>query len=231
MDREPSSLQGLPMVNLELQRITLADQVYGAMRGWILDGTLAPGTPLRIRQIASSLVVTRPHKGAVVAGLSAKELRDFYGARIVLEAEAARLGAERISPTGVKAMKTALTCLDRAAKHYDVLEALKFDEVFLGTLYKASDNAVLMNLIRSLWNRVQPYRVLWASTAERRGGIIIWSHKPRLLEAASAHDGSLAASIVVESLIKACKELEHLIERAAVPHSEGAATTAKARRT
>ncbi|MDE2571858.1 MAG: GntR family transcriptional regulator, partial [bacterium] len=92
------------MLNLELQRITLGDQVYEAMRRWILDGTLAPGTPLRIRQLAASLgtstmpvreaiqrleenglVVTRPHKGAVVAGLSVRELRDFYGVRIVLE--------------------------------------------------------------------------------------------------------------------------------------------------
>src|ERR687895_2103998 len=81
-----------------------------------MSGELPAGSRLRIRDLAeqvgtsvmpvreairrleeSGLAERQPHKGAVVKGLTLTELVHVYDTRRLLEAEAARLGAEKIS--------------------------------------------------------------------------------------------------------------------------------------
>lgn len=85
-------------------QVTTTDQVVAALREQILDGSLTPGTPLREVTVSSNLQVSRntlrealrvltheglvryrPHRGVVVTDLSASEVADIYGARLVLE--------------------------------------------------------------------------------------------------------------------------------------------------
>jgi DNA-binding GntR family transcriptional regulator len=219
-----------------LQRSRLADQAFAALHTWIMDGTLKPGSHLRVRELAaalgssmmpvrealtrlveSGLAVHQPHRGAVVAGLSLRELEDCYGVRILLESEAARLGTTHISAAGIQKMRRSWRALKKAVKLNQIPKALKVDEDCLKTLYAASNNSYLVKLIQSAWDRTQPYKMLWASTAHLRGGPVVWHHKAELLDAVEAHDSGLAASITRGSLVKARAELARLIQSGLAP--------------
>jgi DNA-binding GntR family transcriptional regulator len=93
------------------------------------------------------------------------------------------------------------------------LDALRLDAEFLTTLYTAADNQALLHLIQSLWDRVQPYRVLWTATAKERDGVEAWRYNAEILEAAKARDGDWAARATMASLESAQAVLEALIVR------------------
>ena len=97
-----------------LRRQSVVDELAALLRAAILDGTTAPGAPLReielseryavarhtlraaLRQLAAEgLVVIEPHRGARVATLDRDELLGLFEVRTALEVEAARLALER----------------------------------------------------------------------------------------------------------------------------------------
>lgn len=210
----------------------IADQVLETLRAWIVNGRLASGQRLRVREIAalvgtsvmpvreairrleqSGLVVREPYKGAVVRGLTQEELDQAYDVRILLEGTCARLGADAIGAGEIRLMDEHWRELEEAALAGDVHEALEHDEELLATLYSASGNEVALEIIRGLWDRCRPYKVLWASTSEFRGGVRIWHYKPDLIDAARRNDGAAAERILRTSYQEAKRALRLIIER------------------
>jgi DNA-binding GntR family transcriptional regulator len=193
----------------------LTEQVYLTLHGWIANGQLPPGYRLRVRDIAERvgtspmpvrLAVRRlvevglaehePYRGATVRGLDVDELRHAYDVRIALESEAARRGAECATPQVVAVMEEHWHKLDDAARRGDVVEALTHDEAMLECLYSTTGNTILCDIIRGLWHRCRPYKVLWARTAIAPGEPHIWQYKPALVEAARAQDGAAAEEVI-----------------------------------
>jgi len=97
------------------ERRALVDKLAAQLQAQILSGELPSGTRLRqealadefgvsrtpvreaLRKLqASGLVELRPHRGALVRGLSPREIRDAYEVRAELEALAAAVAAVRI---------------------------------------------------------------------------------------------------------------------------------------
>jgi DNA-binding GntR family transcriptional regulator len=210
----------------------IADQVLETLREWIVNGRLASGERLRVREVAalvgtsvmpvreaisrleeSGLVVREPYKGATVRGLTQRELEQAYDVRILLEGDCARLGADAIASGQVSLMEEHWRELERAALAGDVHEALRRDELLLTVLYSAGGNEVALEIIRGLWDRCRPYKVLWAGTSEFRGGVRIWHYKPDLIEAALRNDGAAAERILKTSYRAAKEALRRIIEK------------------
>ncbi len=210
----------------------IADQVFETLREWIVNGRLASGHRLRVRDVAellgtsvmpvreaihrleeSGLVVREPYKGATVRGLTQQELEQAYDVRILLESNCARLGAEAIGPDRVSLMEQHWQELKRAALAGDVYEALRHDEELLATLYSASANEVALQIIRGLWDRCRPYKVLWANASEFRGDVRIWHYKPDLIDAARDNNGDAAERILKTSYSEAKRSLLRIIEQ------------------
>ena len=97
------------------ERRALVDKLAAALQARVLSGELVSGTRLRqealadefgvsrtpireaLRKLqASGLVEVRPHRGALVRGPSAREIRDAYEVRAELEGMAADLASQRI---------------------------------------------------------------------------------------------------------------------------------------
>lgn len=210
----------------------LADQVFTLLHTWIVDGVLPPNSRLRVRDLAdrvgtsvmpvreavrrleeAGLAVREPYKGAIVRELTVDELAGSYDVRILLEADAARRGAVAIDDASVAAMTEHWQRLRQAVLDGRVLDALRHDEELLLALYGAGGNPVQIELIRGLWDRCRPYKILWASSADRGGGLGIWSYKPQLIEAAQARDGRAAAKTMQRSLRDAKSALRKLIAK------------------
>jgi DNA-binding GntR family transcriptional regulator len=207
----------------------LADQVFTVLHTWIVNGVLPPNSRLRVRDLAdrvgtsvmpvreavrrleeAGLVVRVPYKGAVVRELSVDELAGTYDVRILLEADAARRGAVAIDASSVDAMTEHWQRLRQAVLDGRVQDALRHDEELLLTLYAAGGNPVQVELIRGLWDRCRPFKILWASSADP-GALDIWAYKPQLIEAAKAKDGRAASALMRRSLRDAKSAIRRMI--------------------
>lgn len=203
------------------------DDVAQVVRQWILDGTLPPGTRLRVADLAerlsispmpvreairrleaSGLVETAPHRGAWVARLDTREVEELYGVRIILEPEAARQAAERIGRERAALLQERLDDLRAAVAARDLPRVLDSDEAVLEAVFEASGNRELVKQITGLWDRVRPYKLLHLSAGDAASGyarIERWSTD--LVKACVAGRAELAAECVRSPLEEAKTEL------------------------
>lgn len=211
----------------------LTDQVYAKIHQAIMNGDLPAGARLRVRdlaaQVGTSVMPVReairrleeaglaervPHKGAVVKGLSFEELVDVYDVRLLLEVEAARAGAERITRTDAERMKVAYEAMRTAIAERQVVELLDRDEELLSILYRASGNPVLVNTIRTLWHHCRPYKIVGArGTLDSADIELLWVYQERLVEAALRGDGVAARAICHDSVVDATARIRVLLEQ------------------
>jgi DNA-binding GntR family transcriptional regulator len=208
----------------------LADQVFDTLREWIVNGHLQPGYRLRVRDVAAlvgtsvmpvreairrlvetGLAIHEPYKGASVRALDVGELEQAYDVRILLEGECARLGAIAADEQVVDRMNAEWTALQRATQDGDIREALLRDERLLDVLYTAAGNDVACEVIRGLWDKCRPYKVLWVTEAAGRGDLEMWHYKPELIAAAQANDGAEAERILRTSYASAKDSLRALL--------------------
>ncbi len=205
----------------------IGDQVYQVIEDAILSGRLAAGTRLRVRQLADmvgtsvmpvrdaiarleeiGLAARAPHKGSVVREFSVCELIDIYSVRILLEVEATRQGASRVTAEDLAAMDRSFTELNAALTDGRVVDAMIADTRMLRRLYAASGNAVLAAHIETLWKQCHVYRVIGAEVAYAQNDMSMWKASGLILEAARRHDGEAAAQTNRERLHRAQRRLE-----------------------
>ncbi len=221
------------------ERSLLTDRVFDAIRASIMNGDMPAGYRLRIRDLAAQvgtsvmpvreairrleeagLAERQPHKGAVVKGLTLSELVHVYDVRRLLEREAARLGAQRITAAGCERMRADYDEMRRAITNRDVISYIERDESLLTTLYDAGGNPVLVDLVVSLWQQCRGYKIVGAQAAmDAVDAESLWRHQAALVTAARDQDADSAASATDASLLEASQRIKDLLaaQKAAQP--------------
>ena len=157
--------------------LPLRDVVFHTLRDAILKGKIEPGerlmemhlakklgvsrTPIReaIRMLEQEgLAVTVPRKGAQVAKMSEKDLRDVLEIRDALDELAVKSACKKMTENGLKALDTAMTDFEIAIKGKEVRAIVEADETFHNVIYQAADNPRLMTIIRNLKEQMYRYR-------------------------------------------------------------------------
>jgi DNA-binding GntR family transcriptional regulator len=216
----------------------LTDEVYALIHEAIMSGDLPAGSRLKVRdlaaQVGTSVLPVReairrleeaglaersPHKGAVVKGLTLEELVHVYDVRRLLEVEAARSGAEHISGQDCDEMRAEYDAMLVAIREGRVVACLDHDEALLTILYKASGNPILMELIRTLWNRCRAYKIVGAQGSIEAGeDEPLWRYQLDLVAAARKNDSAAAAAVNDASLVDATDRIrERLAAQAEAP--------------
>lgn len=158
---------------------------YQHLHQAIISNTLHAGAPLRISTLAKmlgvsatpvrealirleadGLVVWRPNRGAIVAPLSAEEVRHLYEMRSVLEGLAARRAASRADePMLARLAKTLdqIATLLQAGRH---AESIAQNHEFHETIYLQAGNPELIETLRRLWDRTLRFRHVHADLVE-----------------------------------------------------------------
>lgn len=210
------------------EAVLLTDQVYMSLHEAILNGKLPAGARLKVRDIAeqvgtsvmpvreairrleeAGLAERKPHKGAVVADLSVKELTDIYGVRLVLEREATALGVPNLTQKDCDRMDAALREMRKAIEKRDIIAYLNQDEAFLEIMYASSGNPVLVKTIKSLWVRCRAYKIIGANRSFDLGASDQLSvHQSAMLETARAKDYVKAAEANEAALREAIARIE-----------------------
>lgn len=158
--------------------LPLRDVVFQTLRQAILHGELKPGerlmeihlaerlgvsrTPIReaIRKLElEGLVVMMPRRGAMVASITEKDLKDVLEVRLTLEILAGEVACERITPELLEELKKAGEEFDRLKDTEDVDRLAEADVKFHEIIYTATGNARLINILNNLREQMYRYRL------------------------------------------------------------------------
>ena len=207
------------------KRQTVSGATTERLRELILTGRLGAGetlrqdelsaflsvsrTPLReaiITLEAEGLVVNHPHRGAVVYRPTADELREIYDIRILLETHAAQTATERMTPEILQAVEGIVNEMSQAVGASKLIE---LNDKFRQTFYSASGKRLLVEMIRSVTLRAEPYVRLLVGGPQRPFTMREFSP---LLAAIHAGDGKRAASITRKHLEKTVNGLLPILQ-------------------
>ena len=165
--------------------LPLRDVVFNTLRQAILRGELKPGERLMEIQLANKLGVSRtpvreairkleldglvlmiPRKGAEVAQISEKSLRDVLEVRRSLEALAVRLACERISQQALSELKEAEEAFEEVLGNDDITVVAEADVAFHSIIYISTDNQRLIQLLIKFREQMYRYRVEYLKRRE-----------------------------------------------------------------
>jgi DNA-binding GntR family transcriptional regulator len=160
-----------------------------------------------------------PYKGAVVKGLSADELVHVYDTRLLLEVEAVRRGVlGALFESDLDLMRQEYEGMRRAVADERVADLLDHDERLLSILYAAAGNPVILEIIRTLWQRCRPYKIAGVHHTLKSGdSSVLLVFQKRLLDAAAANDAEAAARIHKESIMNATARIRQVLPHAPTP--------------
>ena len=165
--------------------LPLRDVVFNTLRRAILRGELKPGERLMEIQLANKLGVSRtpireairkleleglvlmiPRKGAEVAEITEKNLRDVLEVRCALEELAVQLACDRIDADGLKELRAAADTCRRVLDSDDITQIAQADVDFHDVIFKATDNQRLIQLLNNLREQMYRYRIEYLKKKE-----------------------------------------------------------------
>jgi DNA-binding GntR family transcriptional regulator len=163
---------------VEINRISVADQVAAILRRRILDGELPPGTALQELPMAASLGVSRntvreatrilsleglvkrnAHRGVAVAQLLLEDVAEIYQVRHLLEIPAV-LAAKAADSDVLAEMRNALEGYEKAVEGADWVKAVRFDLHFHTLLIRFHRNRRLESFYQKLLGELRMGMVL-----------------------------------------------------------------------
>lgn len=118
-------------------------------------------TPIReaIRKLElEGLVTMIPRRGAEVANITEKNLKDVLEVRQALESLAIELACERITPENKEALREKLNQVEEAARTGDSSAIASADVAFHDAIVEASGNVRLTQLVSNLGEQMYRYR-------------------------------------------------------------------------
>lgn len=197
--------------------LPLRDVVFNTLRQAILRGELKPGERLMEIQLANKLGVSRtpireairkleleglvlmiPRKGAEVAEITEKNLRDVLEVRGALEELAVRLACDRIDKEGIENLKTAAKDFEFVLDSEDITRIAEADVAFHDVIYLATDNERLIQLLNNLREQMYRYRVEYLKQKEWHPKLL--AEHQEMISAIENRETDKAASITSQHI-------------------------------
>lgn len=209
------------MVSLKLnfdEYIPLRDIVFKTLREAIITGDLKPGerlmeiklandlgvsrTPVReaIRKLElEGLVIMNARKGAEVAPINEKDLREVLEIRKSLESLAVQLACKHCTQDELKKIQGINELILKSVRTGDVETTTKLDVDFHEAIYKSTGNDRLIQMLHQLKEHIFRYRLEYIKEMKNKESIF------------EEHEKIIAA-ISEQNVRVARKETEHHIE-------------------
>ncbi len=197
--------------------LPLRDVVFKTLRQAILKGELAPGERLMEVKLATNLGVSRtpireairmleleglvimvPRKGAEVAKISVKHLKDVLEVRGALEELSAVLACERMNDKEAEDLKTAVEEFKKVVYSEELMLIAQKDEQIHDVIYHATKNDKLVQMINNLREQMYRFRLEYIKDKNKRQGLV--EEHEKILEALLARDVQMAKEAVREHI-------------------------------
>ncbi len=209
--------------DFEKEYLPLRDVVFHTLRQSILTGELKPGerlmeihladklgvsrTPIReaIRKLElEGLVTMIPRRGAEVAQITEKSLKDVLEVRRALDALAVELACDRIGREKLEELKEALDNFEAETRKGDANQVARADVKFHDIILEAAGNDKLVQMISNLSQQMYRYRLEYVKD-ESHYGQLIREHR-QIYEAIRGRDkesGAAAMKVHIDNQEKA----------------------------
>lgn len=215
--------------------LPLRDVVFKNLRQKILTGELKPGerlmeihlanklgvsrTPIReaIRKLElEGLVIMIPRRGAEVAQITEKSMKDVLEVRKVLDNLSVELACERITEEEKEQLKNACADFEDAVRTGDFSMIAKTDVVFHDIIVEATRNIRLSQMVNNLAEQMYRYRFEYIKDSSQHGRLvqehmeicsgIVNGDKERALAASEAHIDNQEKAVLKQIRIDGEKE-------------------------
>ncbi|HIT62946.1 MAG TPA: GntR family transcriptional regulator [Candidatus Ventrimonas merdavium] len=172
--------------------LPLRDVVFNTLRQAILKGELEPGERLMEIQLADRLGVSRtpireairkleleglvlmiPRKGAEVAKISEKNLRDVLEVRRSLDELAIELAIDRMTDEDIKELEKAMEAFRNAVKTGDAMTIAECDEAYHEVIYNGTNNSRLVQILNNLREQMYRYRLEYIKDSDMRQILVV----------------------------------------------------------
>ena len=196
--------------------LPLRDVVFKTLRQGILTGELKPGERLMEIHLANKLGVSRtpireairkleleglvtmiPRRGAEVAQITEKSMKDVLEVRKVLDNLSVELACERITEEEKEKLQNACVDFEDAVKTGDFSMIAKTDVAFHDIIVAATRNIRLSQMVNNLAEQMYRYRFEYIKDSSQHARLvqeheeicqgIINGDKEKALEAIEAH--------------------------------------------
>jgi len=179
-------MSDLNLGQLNYDRKYLRDIIFEKLNAAIMDGTLAQGQKITEQQISKEFGVSRtpvrealykltatglvriiPHQGFLVSKWSAKEIKDVFEIRIVLERLAIELFIKNHSQKNIDTLRDILRKMENAAGENNFVEAAKMNNDFHDLIVRQCGNDEIFHIMEPLKNRISIFRLISISIPSR----------------------------------------------------------------
>jgi DNA-binding GntR family transcriptional regulator len=212
-------------------RSTLAERIRGVLAQDVVCGRMGPGLPLdeselarrfgvsrtpvreAIRQLeAIGLAHARPHRGAVVAAVTAERLDEMFAVMGELEAAAARESATRMSSAERVALERLHNALGNAVKDSALDTYVSLNLSFHELINLGSHNGFLTETANGVRARLEPFRNAQFNASLQRI-IHSWAEHGQIVQAILQGDGAAAAQAMRDHIIASRRSYEAVAGR------------------
>ena len=209
---------------LESDNSSLRIRVFNAIENAILNEEYKEGDSLNEIKISEKLGVSRtpvrealtrleieglvktiPNKGAVVVGISEKDIEDIYEIRIRIEGLAAKLCTEKITDDELKALEKIADLQEFYLFKNDIGQIRELDGDFHKIIYDASRSRPLRFMLTNFHNYIKRARDI-SVQAEGRAEKTVAEHRA-ILDAIRNRDAALAETLTAQHIVNAEKNL------------------------
>ena len=171
--------------------LPLRDVVFNTLRESILTGEMKPGERLMEIHLANRLGVSRtpireairmleleglvtmiPRRGAEVAQITEKGLRDVLEVRQALDALAMELACERITEEEIRQLRRACDTFVQTTRTQDAVRIAQADVALHDIIVRASGNDRLIQMVGNLSQQMYRYRLEYIKDVSQHGCLI-----------------------------------------------------------
>ncbi|MFS0723482.1 GntR family transcriptional regulator [Paenibacillus sp. 1P07SE] len=196
--------------------ISISEHVYRSLKQDILTGDMPPGVRLIVTEIGrrfsisqapvrealerlkqEGLIVGIPNKGSVVSSITAKEIRDIFVLRELIECFAVRQIIGTLTVEDYRTLESLITEMDLASRVREPFRILELDMDFHEFFYMKCGNQAILEL----WGRLRTKVMRFMAISNRHHStdkLAEWHTK--LVETLKAGDPLLAEQAFIEHM-------------------------------
>jgi DNA-binding GntR family transcriptional regulator len=202
----------------------LHDEIVSRLRHMVVEGEIPPGTRVPERALCAAFGISRtplrealkvlaaegqivllPNRGARVAKLTGKDVRDLFEVCEGLEAIAGELACKRISDEELRQLSDLHEDMRRHFESEDLVAYYRCNRAIHESIVRASDNAVLVQLYDSVTARIRGARYVVPMPADHWA--LAMREHDAIMNALLRRDGIALAHILQTHLRNKRREL------------------------
>lgn len=204
-------------VNLN-EYLPLRDVVFNSLRQAILKGELVAGERLMEKQLADRMGVSRtpireairkleleglvtmvPRKGAEVARITEKDLRNVLEVRCALEELAVKIACEKITADELDHLRETIRDFKLAIAKRDFEKIISKDVEFHDVIFQATANDKLIQILNNLREHIYRFRVEYIRKSENHKELA--EEHEEILRAIELKDVDIARKVTQQHII------------------------------